>query len=56
MSRRDLTDQEWAAVQPPLPNRPRGVQWRDLPEDCGHCATVFNSWFEKGTGYAFSMP
>ncbi len=25
MFRRDLTGREWVAVQPPLPNRPRGV-------------------------------
>ena len=25
MSRRDLTGREWVAIQPPLPNRPRGV-------------------------------
>jgi hypothetical protein len=27
MGRYDLTDFEWAAIQPVLPNKPRGVKW-----------------------------
>ncbi len=59
MSRRDLTDREWAVIQPPLPNKVRGVPWRDLPEECGHCTTVcnrYNRWSKKGAGCTFSMP
>ncbi len=37
MSRCSLTDREWAASQPLLPNRPRGV-----PEDYGPYATGCN--------------
>ncbi len=56
MSRCDLTDPEWAASRPLLPNRPSGVPWRDLPKDYGHCTTGGNRWSRKGAGCAFSMP
>jgi transposase len=55
--RYELTDEEWAAIKPMLPNKPRGVQrvlngifwvlrsgapWRDLPDNFGPYTTCYN--------------
>ena len=56
MSRYDMTDYEWRAIQPLLPNKPRGVPrvddrrlvlrsgapWRDLPDRYGPRTTCYN--------------
>jgi transposase len=54
--RYELTDHEWAAIRPMLPNKARGVRrvdnrrwvlrsgapWRDLPDCYGPCTTCYN--------------
>jgi transposase len=52
--RYELTDHEWAAIKPMLPNKPRrvlngifwvlrsGAPWRDLPESFGPYTTCYN--------------
>ena len=53
--RHELTDHEWTAIKPMLPNKPRGVArvndrrvlrsgapWRDLPESFGPYTTCYN--------------
>ena len=56
--RYELTDDEWTAIKPMLPNKPRGVPrvnlngifwvlrsgapWRDLPQEFGPYTTCYN--------------
>jgi transposase len=53
MARGDLSNAEWAVVEPLLPAQPaRGGRWRDLPERYGPWKTAyqrFRRWAADGT-------
>jgi hypothetical protein len=70
--RYELTDREWAAIRPMLPNKPRGVPrvndrrvlngifwvWRDLPQTFGPYTTCYNRFvrWRRAGAPSSSMP